>query len=49
MDVDWVQGDALELPFSDDSFDAATIGYGLRCIELQPPRQTGRAAVTEAN
>ena len=30
LDVQWVQGDALELPFPDDSFDAATMGYGLR-------------------
>lgn len=28
--VDWVQGDALNLPFEDNSFDAATMGYGLR-------------------
>ena len=29
-DVDWVEGDALALPFADDSFDAVTIGFGLR-------------------
>lgn len=29
--IDWVRGDALELPFDDASFDAATVGYGLRC------------------
>lgn len=28
--VEWVQADALALPFADDSFDAATMGYGLR-------------------
>ncbi|KAI8464320.1 MAG: ubiE/COQ5 methyltransferase family-domain-containing protein [Monoraphidium minutum] len=28
----WVQGDALELPFPDNSFDAATMGYGLRNV-----------------
>ncbi|MGG6238789.1 bifunctional demethylmenaquinone methyltransferase/2-methoxy-6-polyprenyl-1,4-benzoquinol methylase UbiE [Nodosilinea sp. AN01ver1] len=26
----WVQGDALALPFEADTFDAATMGYGLR-------------------
>ncbi|MGB3311108.1 MAG: bifunctional demethylmenaquinone methyltransferase/2-methoxy-6-polyprenyl-1,4-benzoquinol methylase UbiE [Nodosilinea sp.] len=26
----WVQGDALALPFEANSFDAATMGYGLR-------------------
>ncbi len=34
--IDWVCGDALDLPFDDASFDAATVGYGLRCV---PPRQ----------
>jgi demethylmenaquinone methyltransferase / 2-methoxy-6-polyprenyl-1,4-benzoquinol methylase len=28
--VEWVQGDALELPFEDSSFDAATVGFGVR-------------------
>jgi demethylmenaquinone methyltransferase/2-methoxy-6-polyprenyl-1,4-benzoquinol methylase len=28
--VVWVQADALELPFGDESFDVVTIGYGLR-------------------
>ncbi len=28
--VEWMQGDALELPFGDDEFDAATIGFGMR-------------------
>lgn len=28
--IDWVQGDALQLPFDDSSFDAATVGFGLR-------------------
>lgn len=30
--VTWVQGDALDLPFDDSSFDAATMGYGLRNV-----------------
>lgn len=28
----WVEGDALDLPFSDDWFDAITMGYGLRNV-----------------
>ncbi|KAL3835588.1 hypothetical protein ACJIZ3_010324 [Penstemon smallii] len=30
--IEWVHGDAVDLPFSDSTFDAATIGYGLRNI-----------------
>jgi demethylmenaquinone methyltransferase/2-methoxy-6-polyprenyl-1,4-benzoquinol methylase len=26
----WVEGDALALPFRDESFDAVTVGFGLR-------------------
>lgn len=33
--IDWVQGDALQLPFDDNSFDAATMGYGLRSVPVQ--------------
>ena len=32
----WVQGDAMELPFEDASFDAATMGYGLRNVSSIP-------------
>lgn len=28
--VEWVQGDALDLPFADATFDAATVGFGVR-------------------
>src|SRR4030095_12296083 len=28
--IDFVEGDALRLPFADESFDAVTIGFGLR-------------------
>ena len=28
--IEWVSGDALALPFADDSFEAVTIGFGLR-------------------
>ena len=30
--VDWVRGDLLALPFSDGSFDAATVGFGVRNV-----------------
>lgn len=28
--IEWVEGDALALPFEDASFDAATVGFGVR-------------------
>lgn len=31
--IEWVHGDALALPFADDSFDAATVGFGVRNLE----------------
>ena len=34
--VEWVQGDAMKLPFPDNSFDAATMGYGLRNVSSIP-------------
>lgn len=30
--VEWVQGDLLALPFDDGSFDAATVGFGVRNV-----------------
>ena len=30
--VTWVQGNALELPFDDGEFDAATVGFGARNV-----------------
>jgi len=30
--VEWVQGDMLELPFADASFNAVTIGFGVRNV-----------------
>jgi demethylmenaquinone methyltransferase / 2-methoxy-6-polyprenyl-1,4-benzoquinol methylase len=32
-EVEWVQGDALALPFGDGSFDAATVGFGVRNLD----------------
>jgi demethylmenaquinone methyltransferase/2-methoxy-6-polyprenyl-1,4-benzoquinol methylase len=31
--LEWVRGDLLALPFDDASFDAATIGFGIRNVE----------------
>ena len=31
--VEWVHGDVLALPFEDASFDAATVGFGVRNVE----------------
>ncbi|MGZ4480707.1 MAG: class I SAM-dependent methyltransferase, partial [Gaiellales bacterium] len=28
--IEWIAGDALELPFGDDEFAAATVGFGVR-------------------
>jgi demethylphylloquinol methyltransferase len=30
--INWVEADALDLPFADNYFDAATMGYGLRNV-----------------
>ena len=30
--IEWVQGDLLELPFEDGSFDGATVGFGVRNV-----------------
>jgi demethylmenaquinone methyltransferase / 2-methoxy-6-polyprenyl-1,4-benzoquinol methylase len=32
-EIEWVQGDALELPFADGSFDGATVGFGVRNLD----------------
>ena len=31
--IEWVHGDLLALPFADGSFDAATVGFGIRNVE----------------
>jgi demethylmenaquinone methyltransferase/2-methoxy-6-polyprenyl-1,4-benzoquinol methylase len=38
--INWLQGDALNLPFPDCTFDCATIGYGLRNV-VDIPRCLG--------
>jgi demethylmenaquinone methyltransferase / 2-methoxy-6-polyprenyl-1,4-benzoquinol methylase len=32
-EIEWVQGDLLALPFEDGSFDAVTVGFGVRHAE----------------
>ena len=32
-DVEWVHGDMLALPFDDASFDAVTVGFGIRNVD----------------
>jgi len=53
--VEWVRGDMLALPFPDSSFDAATVGFGVRNTDLEGAlgelrrvlRRGGRLAVLE--
>jgi demethylmenaquinone methyltransferase / 2-methoxy-6-polyprenyl-1,4-benzoquinol methylase len=54
--VEWRRGDALSLPFRDESFDAVTVGFGVRNLEdlgrglaelRRVLRPGGRAAVLE--
>ena len=54
--ITWVQGDMLQLPFEDGSFDAATVGFGVRNVadlergvaELRRVlRRGGRLAILE--
>jgi demethylmenaquinone methyltransferase/2-methoxy-6-polyprenyl-1,4-benzoquinol methylase len=32
-EIEWVEGDMLALPFGDESFDAATVGFGVRNVD----------------
>ena len=34
--MEWLEGDALSLPFADEQFDCATMGYGLRNVTNIP-------------
>lgn len=34
--IDWIEGDAMALPFPDASFDAVTVGFGLRNMPSYP-------------
>jgi demethylmenaquinone methyltransferase/2-methoxy-6-polyprenyl-1,4-benzoquinol methylase len=34
--IRWIQADALQLPFPDDSFDVVSVGYGLRNLSDLP-------------
>jgi demethylmenaquinone methyltransferase/2-methoxy-6-polyprenyl-1,4-benzoquinol methylase len=54
--INWLQGDVLALPFDDASFDAATIGFGIRNVDdldaglrelARVVRPGGRLAVLE--
>lgn len=55
-ELDFVQADALQLPFDDETFDAVTISYGLRNVEdtvgalremLRVTKRGGRIVVNE--
>ncbi len=35
-DLEWTRGDLLALPFGDESFDAATVGFGVRNVADLP-------------
>jgi demethylmenaquinone methyltransferase / 2-methoxy-6-polyprenyl-1,4-benzoquinol methylase len=32
-ELEWISGDLLELPFADATFDAATVGFGVRNVD----------------
>jgi ubiquinone/menaquinone biosynthesis methyltransferase len=38
--IEWIRGDMLALPFDDASFDAATVGFGVR--KVRPRRSAAR-------
>jgi demethylmenaquinone methyltransferase/2-methoxy-6-polyprenyl-1,4-benzoquinol methylase len=54
--IEWMTGDALALPFEDETFDAATVGFGVRNLQdlelglrelARVLRSGGRLAVLE--
>ena len=43
-DLEWVEGDMLALPFAEATFDAATVGFGVRNVaDLELGLRSGRA------
>ena len=46
--IEWIQGDLLELPFEDASFDAATVGFGVRNVADLAARSRRAAPGAEA-
>ena len=32
-EIEWIRGDLLQLPFDSESFDAATVGFGVRNVD----------------
>ena len=46
-DIEFVQGDAMALPFEDASFDAATISFGLRNVQDPDKALAEMARVTK--
>ena len=49
--LQWLEGDALDLPFADNYFDCATMGYGLRNVTDIPQclKEIYRVLKPEAN
>src|SRR5205814_4249506 len=45
-ELEWVQGDLLALPFDDSTFDAATVGFGVRNVADLPRRSSDSARGT---
>jgi demethylmenaquinone methyltransferase/2-methoxy-6-polyprenyl-1,4-benzoquinol methylase len=55
-ELKWIRGDMLAMPFADESFDAATVGFGVRNVEdldsalaelRRVLRSSGRLAILE--
>ncbi len=48
-DIEWIEGDVLNLPFADNSFDCITMGYGLRNVQDIPTCLTEIQRVLKPN